>query len=277
MSILSEFLRGDQSQITAVNTARIGDQHLFHFTHQTAQVGFFFFGEIPTWVEDLEARWSEENARARVLVEPDKAILELAFPVDAPPQLVWEYMTTPGRRVSWSAGVTDVIQEAPGNRRGVGATNHCMHGKDAVVEEILDWRPYDYNTLRSTMSTPGGQVSFLQTTEFEPTSTGTVVHMRFGPPRWSRDLRIVHREVAAAGRANWLGDAALAEGSALAPPDLRHAVARVQAILELPDVAVPEPRTARMRNTPVVCVRVKLDQPDGLFPGLSAVVGIRKK
>ena len=34
---------------------------------------------------------------------------------------------------------------------------------------------------------------------------------------------------------------------------------------------------ARMRNTPVVCVRVKLDQPDGLFPGLSAVVGIRKK
>ena len=46
---------------------------------------------------------------------------------------------------------------------------------------------------------------------------------------------------------------------------------------ELPDMAVPEPRAARMRNTPVVCVRVKLDQPDGLFPGLSAVVGIRKR
>jgi multidrug resistance efflux pump len=46
---------------------------------------------------------------------------------------------------------------------------------------------------------------------------------------------------------------------------------------ELPDAAVPEPRTTRMRTAPVVCVRVKLDQPDGLFPGLSAVVGIRKK
>lgn len=54
--------------------------------------------------------------------------------------------------------------------------------------------------------------------------------MRFGPPRWSRDLRIVHRDVVAAGRASWLGDAALAEGSAFAPPDLRHAVARVQAL-----------------------------------------------
>lgn len=46
---------------------------------------------------------------------------------------------------------------------------------------------------------------------------------------------------------------------------------------ELPDTAVPEPRTARMRATPVVCVRVRLEDPEGLVPGLSAVVGIRKK
>ena len=46
---------------------------------------------------------------------------------------------------------------------------------------------------------------------------------------------------------------------------------------EIPDTAVPQPRKDRMRATPVVCVRVRLDQSDGLFPGLSAVVGIRKK
>jgi len=47
---------------------------------------------------------------------------------------------------------------------------------------------------------------------------------------------------------------------------------------ELPDTAVPEPRHARMRAAPVVCVRIRLeDAPAGLFPGLSAVVGIRKK
>ncbi len=46
---------------------------------------------------------------------------------------------------------------------------------------------------------------------------------------------------------------------------------------ELPETAVPQPRTTRMRATPVVCVRVRLDRSDGLFPGLSAVVGIRKK
>jgi multidrug resistance efflux pump len=46
---------------------------------------------------------------------------------------------------------------------------------------------------------------------------------------------------------------------------------------ELPDTAVPQPRHARMRTTPVVCVRVRLDESEGLLPGLSAVAGIHKK
>ena len=29
-----------------------------------------------------------------------------------------------------------------------------MHGKDAVIEEILDWRPYDYVTDRTILETP---------------------------------------------------------------------------------------------------------------------------
>ena len=46
---------------------------------------------------------------------------------------------------------------------------------------------------------------------------------------------------------------------------------------ELPDTAVPQPRNARMRAAPVICVRIRLAESDGLFPGLSAVAGIRKK
>jgi multidrug resistance efflux pump len=47
---------------------------------------------------------------------------------------------------------------------------------------------------------------------------------------------------------------------------------------ELPDAAVPQPRSERMRGTPLVCVRVRLKDPRAdLLPGLSAVVGIRKK
>jgi uncharacterized protein YndB with AHSA1/START domain len=124
-------------------------------------------------------------------------MLDVPIPTTAPPQVAWEFLTTPGRRVAWSVGtgVTDVIVDAPGNRRGVGATNHCMHGKDAIVEEILDWRPFDYFTLRSTMPTPAGTVRFLTTFELEPTADGTVIHMRFGAPTNKKERRILEESM----------------------------------------------------------------------------------
>lgn len=46
--------------------------------------------------------------------------------------------------------------------------------------------------------------------------------------------------------------------------------------LEMPEAAVPLPRFARMRATPVLAARVRLNAPvPGLRPGLSAVVAIR--
>ncbi|HET9851922.1 MAG TPA: DUF2652 domain-containing protein [Candidatus Limnocylindrales bacterium] len=136
-------------------------------------------GEIHGWVHDLERRWQEEDERARVFVRPEDTFLSTSYEVAAPPAIVWEYLTTPGRRVEWMAGVTDVIQDATGNRRAVGATNHCMHGKDAIVEEVLDWRPFDYFTIRSIVQTPGGPVGIPNTFELTPTSTGTRVSLRF--------------------------------------------------------------------------------------------------
>ena len=45
---------------------------------------------------------------------------------------------------------------------------------------------------------------------------------------------------------------------------------------ELPESAVPQSRSERMRTTPVVPVRVRLADRVGLFPGLSAVVAIQR-
>ena len=46
---------------------------------------------------------------------------------------------------------------------------------------------------------------------------------------------------------------------------------------ELPESEVPQPRQQRMRGTPVVAVRIRLDETDAtLLPGLSAAVSIRR-
>ena len=82
-------------------------------------------------------------------------------------------------------------QTPPSGRRGIGTVNHCMHGADAMVEEILDWRPYDYLTDRTTM--PHGGPVFMSTYEFEPTATGTRTTLRISRPKKKADMAVMEQ------------------------------------------------------------------------------------
>ena len=58
-----------------------------------------------------------------------------------------------------------------------------MHGTEVLIEEILDWRPTDYLTLRTTL--PNGFVA-LSTFAFEDVPGGTGVRMLF---TWGRNRK----------------------------------------------------------------------------------------
>lgn len=128
-------------------------------------------GEVIGWVEDLEARWKQEQARSRVQLDPDDEIWSYAIDVPAAPSVAWEWITTPRLRARWQVGVIRVDQETVDGRPGVGTTNHCVHGKDAILEEILDWQPFDTLTLRSV--SPGGPLL----TTYELAATGQTTHL----------------------------------------------------------------------------------------------------
>ena len=83
------------------------------------------------------------------------------------------------------------VQGATGGRRGPGSANHCMHGKDAVVEEILDWRPYDYVTDRTILDTPSGPIKLLHTVEFEPTHDGHDHPFPIRPAKTKREKELM--------------------------------------------------------------------------------------
>jgi hypothetical protein len=149
-------------------------------------------GEVSTWVHDLERRWQEEEARQRVFVSPEESAFTTSASTTAPPQVAWEFLTVPGRRAGWQTGVTEVLLvDSPGNRRAVGSRIHCMHGSDAAVEEILDWRPYDYWSNRSTINTPAGPIHMLNTVELEPTASGTTIHFRYAAPKVAKERAIM--------------------------------------------------------------------------------------
>jgi len=188
-------------------------------------------GDVPAWAHDLGRRWQEEEARGRVFVTPQESVLTVSVPTKVPPQVAWEFLTKPGQRMTWQPWVTEVtIKGATGGRRGPGSANHCMHGKDAVVEEILDWRPYDYVTDLTIIDTPSGPVKVRHTIEVEPGTAGTTVHFRFGAPKTRREKALMEHIGPAYGealRANIPSliaqlDAALAaRGAGSAPePDL---------------------------------------------------------
>jgi uncharacterized protein YndB with AHSA1/START domain len=159
-------------------------------------------GDVPAWAHDLERRWQEEEVRVRVRVGPEEAILDLSVETAVPPQVAWEFLTTPGQRMTWQPWVTEVtVRGATGGRRGPGSANHCMHGEDAVIEEILDWRPYDYVTDRTILETPGGPVKLLHTIEFEPGPSGTTIHFRFGAPETEREAAAMEQIGPAYGEA----------------------------------------------------------------------------
>ena len=130
-------------------------------------------GDVVGWVEDLEERWKAEEERAAVRVKSGSEMWRFELDIAAPQTDVWEWVTAPRRRVQWQVDIVRVDQETVDGRPGVGTTNHCVHGKDAVLEEVLDWRPFDTCTVRT--GTPMGPL--MTTFEFVRTDAGRT-HLR---------------------------------------------------------------------------------------------------
>lgn len=121
-------------------------------------------GEIASYVLNLEQRWQEEQQRRAVYIGPGTGYTIAEFDLPGPPAIVWDYLTTPAKRVLWQPDTLRVEETYARGVRGVGTTNHCVHGDFTAEEEILDWKPFQYYSDR-TRFPPG---SALFTTELTP-------------------------------------------------------------------------------------------------------------
>jgi hypothetical protein len=88
----------------------------------------------------------------------------------------------PGNRPSWQ-GSDSVVENVAKGRRGAGTQNHCMHGKEAIVEEILDWRPFDYVTFTTLLPVPDAPKVLMGFAFEERDDGGTHFEVRFAKPK----------------------------------------------------------------------------------------------
>jgi uncharacterized protein YndB with AHSA1/START domain len=200
-------------------------------------------GEVVGWVRSLQAAWADEVARSRVEVTSTDSALTIDSTFKAPPAVVWDWVTSPARRLQWQHGVTGIDQVAgtPG-RRGVGTVNHCVHGKDAIIEEVVDWRPYEYVTYRSLLPVPNVP-KILNTFAFVDLGDGrTRVEMRFGRPRSAKDRAI------AAQVLPMVDESARTGLAALRPLIEADAAARRTADAEAAEPTVPSGQARNVRE-----------------------------
>jgi len=132
-------------------------------------------GDVQTYSLNLRKRYDEISAARHIVVTDAEAdiILEHDYPVS--PAVLWDFMNDPARRDLWMPGRHWSAGERPGGRTGPGAQNHCAHGKNqSVTEVILDWKPFQYVTAKQLIS---GDQHFIMTNVLTPTPDGRGTHV----------------------------------------------------------------------------------------------------
>lgn len=148
-------------------------------------------GEVTGWVVDLAAAWQQEQGRVRTKVTDEQSLPTVTVTAAVPRPILWEWVTSPARRVRWTSGVTGIDEDLARSRRGVGAVNHCAHGKDVTLEEIVDWVPPEYVTKRIDSQMPGVPRLLVTMELIAQGPDETELVMRMARPRSRKDQEMV--------------------------------------------------------------------------------------
>jgi uncharacterized protein DUF2652/polyketide cyclase/dehydrase/lipid transport protein len=142
------------------------------------------FGDTICFVYDLAPVFTRWRSSRRIVVERDEALAFESMECDlpAPPASAWAYLTDVEKKIRWQHGIdTMTMTGLLRGRIGPGATQHCAHGKEATLHDIVDWRPFDYVTWHIRL--PMGAI-VRQTAELTPLEGGgTHLSLRCAKPQ----------------------------------------------------------------------------------------------
>src|SRR5215207_3212485 len=137
-------------------------------------------GEVKTYSLDLHARYEELIESRQRFISPEEADITITRTISAPPFVVWEWMNDIQKRLRWENydDIRPLLR--PGGRLGAGASNHCAHGKNLVIETILDWKPFEYYTIEYPMAIQTQQLSAQEGN----TQLNVYFRLKMPLPRW---------------------------------------------------------------------------------------------
>ena len=122
---------------------------------------------------DLDARWRLDTERVRL--DPEQPVLDATVVPGAAPAVVWDHLTVPSLREGWEGDIR--LQPVAGDG-GPGSLAHCVTGRLAMLEEVVDWQPPERVGWRVVV--PGvGRVAVVADLAAE--AGGTRLRVRWAP------------------------------------------------------------------------------------------------
>jgi hypothetical protein len=110
-----------------------------------SRVSYEHLGERAIGAVDLQRRFDALTAARDAYVSEDDAHFTLTRRLPLPASRVWEYLNDPHLRALWEIGADWSAGRRPQGRTLPGSHNHCATSR--FIEEVLDWRPFEYYTV----------------------------------------------------------------------------------------------------------------------------------
>jgi hypothetical protein len=145
-------------------------------------------GEVKMQVLDLHKVWDREQDKKRATVTPEEAWLTFEWDVPYPPPILWEYLTN--LQIEKRYAGYDFVKrtDSIGGRMQQEATYHCAKGELEFFTTILDWKPFEYLTLRQKVSVG---VELTQTRKIAPDGQGSrlIIYIKRPPANVTEEAK----------------------------------------------------------------------------------------
>jgi hypothetical protein len=126
-------------------------------------------GEVQMQVFDLAPLWKNAQERKRNFVGKEDAWISLELDLPYPPVLIWEHLTKPEFEAGFLGYDYAERIDTLGGRVREDAGFHCAHGDLHVYSKVLDWKPFEYYTLKQSAL----GISYICTRHLTPLENGT--------------------------------------------------------------------------------------------------------
>ena len=126
-------------------------------------------GEVQLYVQNMHDVWERRGNEVRITAEKNNPMGRLEFNFPYPPDVMWQYITAPEFRSVINGSDSQEFKDLSAGRAGVGSLYVCAHGKNQVLQPILDWEPFEGYTTSDLIM--GAQL--LHTLQVVPAGDGT--------------------------------------------------------------------------------------------------------